>query len=175
MKGPKTIEDEALTILRTRNYSILIKDAITGVIEQITYNLEVDDLPLFRTPPEEDEDKRNQRVMKNKAHFQTSIRKLTESTFFFPTKDLYRLICLKDLKGSSEMYGCGIEQLADYQQQPSINTNEGSFSMKVKSAPSMTNHPDIKVLYVTDIKQANGFVDTQCSLNVSLFRLHTVL
>lgn len=175
-KGPKTIEDESVTILRTRNYSVLIKDAITGSIEQVTYNLEADDLPLFRAPQPEDEDKRNHRVMKNKAHFQTSVRKLTDSTFFFPSKGLFSLICYSEmLENSTDIYKCNIDQISDIQSLPSIKMNKGVFDVKIKSAPN-SNPANTKVMYVTDIKaptfpSTQRFMDIQCSFDVSKFTL----
>lgn len=171
-KGPKTFEDESVTILRTRNYSVLIKDAITGAIEQVTYNLEADDLPLFRTPLPEDEDERNHRVMKNKAHFQTSVRKLTDSTYFFPSKGLFNLICTTEMvENTTETYKCNIDQISGIETPPAIKTNKGDFKLKVKSAP-ISNPAKTKILYVTDIRAptippVQRFVDIQCSFDVS--------
>lgn len=172
-KGPKTLEEESKTILRTRNYTIYIKDTVSGLTDTIP--LQPDDVPLFRTPHPEDEDQRNHKLMKNKGHFQTAIRKLTESTYFFPSGGLYRLICFSEsIDNSTESLSCNIQQQIDKSLKTSVNMKQGIFDIKVKSAPG-SNPANMKIFYVTDIEPAKAlqdthnseYMDAQCSLGVS--------
>jgi hypothetical protein len=180
-KGPKTLEAESTTILRTRNYTVLVKDPSTGRVERVTYHLQADDLPLFRSPKPEDEDKRNHRLMQNKAHFPTSVRQLTESTYFFPTKGFHKLVCTLDVDNTTELISCQINQPEDSEQYP-ISINRGVIDLKVKSAPS-SNPANMKVLYITDFEttmlpqgstKSNGFMDVQCGLDVSILQCRFV-
>lgn len=151
-----------------------MKDAETGAVEEVTYNLAADDLPLFRSPRPEDEDRRNHRLMKNKGHFQTAIRKLTDSTFFFPTSGLYKLTCYTESNGNTtDSLECNILQTSDQLLEPTLLMNRGIFDVKVKSAPS-SNPANMKTLYVTEINpsepedfQTSTFLGSQCSFDVS--------
>ncbi|XP_054269078.1 uncharacterized protein LOC128990629 [Macrosteles quadrilineatus] len=182
-KGPKTIEAESTTILRTRNYTVLVKDTSTGNVEQITYYLHADDLPLFRSPRPEDDDKRNHRLMQNKAHFPTSVRQLTETTYFFPTKGFHKLFCsLENVDNATEIVSCHIEHPEESVNYP-INIHRGMIDLKVKSAPS-SNPANMKVLYITDFEtsmlpqdplKVNGFMDVQCGLDNSTDELSVLV
>ncbi|XP_046673323.1 uncharacterized protein LOC124362668 [Homalodisca vitripennis] len=184
VKGPKTLEAESTTILRTRNYTILIKDTITDTTDQVMYNLHAEDLPLFRAPRPEDEDKRNHRLMKNKAHYQTSVRKLTDSTFFFPTSGLLDLVCSIDsVDNLTDIFSCIIQQSTDMISPSAVKINRGILDVKVKSAPS-SNPANMRTLYVTDIDVADTpqelqilqeFVNAQCSLDNSTDELSVLV
>ncbi|KAG8298219.1 hypothetical protein J6590_018623 [Homalodisca vitripennis] len=184
VKGPKTLEAESTTILRTRNYTILIKDTITDTTDQVMYHLHAEDLPLFRAPRPEDEDKRNHRLMKNKAHYQTSVRKLTDSTFFFPTSGLLDLVCSIDsVDNLTDIFSCIIQQSTDMISPSAVKINRGILDVKVKSAPS-SNPANMRTLYVTDIDVADTpqelqilqeFVNAQCSLDNSTDELSVLV
>lgn len=159
--------------MRTRNYTIYIKDTVSGLTNTIP--LQPDDVPLFRTPQPEDEDQRNHKLMKNKGHFQTAIRKLTESTYFFPSGGLYKLICFSEsIDNSTESLSCTIQQQTDKSLKTSVDMKQGIFDIKIKSAPG-SNPANMKIFYVTDIEPAktlqdtlhSEYMDAQCSLGVS--------
>lgn len=162
----------------------MIKDTVSGLTDLIT--LQPDDIPVYRTPQPEDEDQRNHKLMKNKGHFQTAIRKLTESTYFFPSGGLYKLICSSEsIDNSTESLSCNIQQQIDKSLQTTVNMKQGIFDIKVKSAPG-SNPANMKIFYVTDIQPAktlkdthhSEYMDAQCSLGVSntnrFYRLYSV-
>lgn len=132
--------------------------------------MKADDLPLFKAPRPEDEDKRNLRKMVNKQHFPTSVRKLTDTMYFFPTSGLYNLSCeSEDESNTTALYLCNIEKSSEIF--PSVVASKAEvLDMKVKSAPSK-NPANVKTLYVTDMNILHGvgksFMDATCGVEVS--------
>uniref|UniRef100_A0A1B6CUD4 Major facilitator superfamily (MFS) profile domain-containing protein n=1 Tax=Clastoptera arizonana TaxID=38151 RepID=A0A1B6CUD4_9HEMI len=167
IKGPKTLEDESKAILSTRNYTVILKNILRNTSDQYTYTLKADDLPLYKAPRPEDEDKRNLRQMVNKQHYPTSVRKLTDMTYFFPTSGLYNFSCApENEKNITESYLCNIEKINGVF--PSVVASKArSLDMKIKAAQSK-NAENINKLYVTDINVLHGnkyeFMDTICGL-----------
>lgn len=176
-KGPQTIDAESAAILRTRNYTVVITDTYSNTSDQFMYTLQADDLPLFRAQTAEDLDKRNFRLMKNKKHYQTSVRQLTDKTYFFPTSGLYNLTCeITEIDNLTDIYVCNIMK-TNGEFIPSIisKAKAASFSIRVKSEPGR-HAESIKTLYVTEINPIgkalttnNEYIDATCGYEVSAY------
>uniref|UniRef100_A0A0A9W421 Major facilitator superfamily domain-containing protein 6-A n=1 Tax=Lygus hesperus TaxID=30085 RepID=A0A0A9W421_LYGHE len=98
--GPKTEEEEAKAILKIRSYRVKAQDS--NGTDTYTYTLGPGDLPLYVVP--KDPDVRNMKIMHNQGNYGSSVRQLTATRFFFPTKGLYSLSC----SGENENLTCTV-------------------------------------------------------------------
>ncbi|XP_073990994.1 uncharacterized protein [Rhodnius prolixus] len=100
-RGPKTVNEEAEAVLRTRSYTVIVRAMQeNNTTDAYIYTLGSEDLPLYKERYVDD-DIRNARKMKNKGHFTTSVRKLSESKYFFPTSGLYTFKCSPATNGEN--------------------------------------------------------------------------
>lgn len=95
-KGPQNASEEEAAILRARSYTVLVPNG-----PSFKYTLTARDLPLYKADIGRDNDIRNSRKLENTGHFPTSVRKLKEGEYFFPTSGLYELSCQDDGNGTS--------------------------------------------------------------------------
>ncbi|XP_014276523.1 uncharacterized protein [Halyomorpha halys] len=94
-RGPQTPAEEEAAILRARSYTVSPPGGAT-----YSYTLTARDLPLYKENKGKDDDIRNSRLLQNPGHYPTSVRKLKDDKFFFPTSGLYHLSCKEDGEGS---------------------------------------------------------------------------
>ncbi|XP_039285429.1 uncharacterized protein LOC111051467 [Nilaparvata lugens] len=89
-RGPSSLDNESLAILRARSYTIAFEDADANTTDDYTYLLSADDLmPIHDV----DDDLRRYRHMENFGRYHSSVRKFNNNTYFFPAGGLYDFVC----------------------------------------------------------------------------------
>ena len=87
---------------RTRNYDVIISDNITNTF---SYSLTSEQLPEeIQGKPKDD--LRNHLKLKNNEFYRTSVRMISNNSFFFPTTGLYNLSCELVNSTLSTTYQC---------------------------------------------------------------------
>lgn len=84
-------QDTSQRILRTQRYDVMISSDFPKNAKEIySYALTSEQMP----PVDEDMDLRSHRFRKNNDFYQTSVRNISNNSFFFPTTGLYNLSCV---------------------------------------------------------------------------------
>lgn len=74
---------------RTKNYDVIISDTLTNTF---SYSLTSEQMPEdIKDKPQDD--LRNHLKLKNNEFYRTSVRKISNNSFFFPTTGLYNFSC----------------------------------------------------------------------------------
>ncbi|XP_033209800.1 uncharacterized protein LOC117168332 [Belonocnema kinseyi] len=108
------MDTDVESLLEERAYTI----EITEKESVIVFNYTTPETKLKKVI-DETEDVRSHRKLKNDAFFKTSIREITNNTFYFPTDDLYQFKCnqiideSKEGKNVTKILKCGFDQIYD--------------------------------------------------------------
>ncbi|XP_043287431.1 major facilitator superfamily domain-containing protein 6-B [Venturia canescens] len=94
-------ETDHQAMLQSRGYTVRHFDLAEGLNTSYAYTLTESELP----PPLKaySDDLREHRKMKNNEYFKTSVRQLSKSTYFFPTRQLYDYRCTRRVPTQSSV------------------------------------------------------------------------
>ncbi|KAK9504834.1 hypothetical protein O3M35_009014 [Rhynocoris fuscipes] len=136
-RGPKTVMEEGEAVLRTRSYTIIVRSLEQNLTDKYRYTLGSEDLQLYKEVVK-NVDARYARKMKNKGHFPTSIRKLSDWKYFFPTSGLYSFKCSPEPDISEGNITCSV-QLEREEVPSSIKNTVITYDVVLRNNPLSTD------------------------------------
>ncbi|KAK2582249.1 hypothetical protein KPH14_004595 [Odynerus spinipes] len=116
-------DTDSQALLSSRLYTIMSYDSRTGVNDSFKYTAAQSDIPrdIGQT-----QDMRLNRKLKNNEFFKTSVRRLSQSNYFFPTNPLYEFTCTPSSDNGNQTI-CTFGEFVD----PSKEKNHRSMSRQL--------------------------------------------